>query len=81
MLSVVHQRGAPLGQKGEGNAKLVQNLTFPSPLFGLQKNFRERKQTFSSVQIDSVTVSADSALPLSGLSLPSTLFSIPFVRF
>ena len=31
--SGVHQRGAPLGQKGEGNAKLVQNLTFPSPFF------------------------------------------------
>ncbi len=31
--SVVHQRGAPLGQKGEGNGKLVQNLTFPSPFF------------------------------------------------
>ena len=32
-LSVVRQRGAPLGQKGEGNGKLVQNLTFPSPFF------------------------------------------------
>ena len=31
--SGVHQRGAPLGTKGEGNAKLVQNLTFPSPFF------------------------------------------------
>ncbi len=31
--SVLSQRGAPLGQKGEGNGKLVQNLTFPSPFF------------------------------------------------
>ena len=31
--SVLSQRGTPLGQKGEGNGKLVQNLTFPSPFF------------------------------------------------
>ncbi len=67
--------------KGRGQRKTGTKSDISLSLFGLQKNFRERKQTFSSVQSDSVTVGADSALPLSGLSLPSTLFLSPFVRF